>query len=765
MLPTTSFSSPLPTILIPPSFRSHSSLLHLSTHHPISATSTPSQSSVLSEPPSISNAALNLRTAPWMKAPLHLQTQQEEGVDPANPKRRNGSDRNGGDKCSRALGDRGIEKTGKYAMRRIAKSIGKLRRNGDLGETRMNLEEVEFGDFDLEGFEESGTRRRMPWEKDDDGIVFRRMKKKTMTSAELNLDRLLLERLKAKASKMEKWVKVNKVGVTQDVVNNIQLKWERNELAMLKFDVPLSRNMDRAREIVEMKTGGMVVWSKKNALVVYRGCNYPLNLKPSTKMQVDSSCSKTQVLQQNPVKVETDTHSSLSGHYESGLDQSRNDDDGEWEEASSFFLMRHGNLQPLSGSLYERETDRLLDDLGPRFIDWWMHKPLPVDADMLPEVVPGYMPPFRRCPPYTKQNLTDAGLQHLRKLAHSLPTHFVLGRNRGLQGLAAAILKLWEKSMIAKIALKWGVPNTNNEQMAFELKKLTGGTLLLRNKFLIILYRGNDFLPVGVADSIIQRELELQRWQLHEENSRLKASEFFCFDTGNMEERGKAGTLSDFKDVTVEYEDLSTESTESKLQAEAEKGKIIRELRMQERRLKILNFKVEKSTKELTKLNASWSRVEPDADQELITNEERICFRKMGLKMDSCLTLGRRGVFDGVIEGLHQHWKHREVVKVITMQRALNQVNYTAKLLEAESGGILVSVDKLKEGYAIIIFRGKNYKRPLHSVSKNLLTKRKALSRSLEMQRIGSLKFFANQRQQQISELQLELENVRDSEE
>ena len=53
-----------------------------------------------------------------------------------------------------------------------------------------------------------------------------------------------------------------------------------------------------------------------------------------------------------------------------------------------------------------------------------------------------------------------------------------------------------------------------------------------------------------------------------------------------------------------------------------------------------LDFKVEKSTKELTKLNASCRHVEPDADQELITNEERICFRKMGLKMHSCLTLG-----------------------------------------------------------------------------------------------------------------------------
>lgn len=44
------------------------------------------------------------------------------------------------------------------------------------------------------------------------------------------------------------------------------------------------------------------------------------------------------------------------------------------------------------------------------------------------------------------------------------------GRNRKLEGLAAAILKLWNKSIIVKIALKMGVPNTNNEQMAYGLK-------------------------------------------------------------------------------------------------------------------------------------------------------------------------------------------------------------------------------------------------------------------------------------------------------
>lgn len=49
-------------------------------------------------------------------------------------------------------------------------------------------------------------------------------------------------------------------------------------------------------------------------------------------------------------------------------------------------------------------------------------------------------------------------------------SHISQGRNRKLQGLAAAILKLWEKCHIAKIAVKLGTPNTNNGEMANELK-------------------------------------------------------------------------------------------------------------------------------------------------------------------------------------------------------------------------------------------------------------------------------------------------------
>ena len=56
------------------------------------------------------------------------------------------------------------------------------------------------------------------------------------------------------------------------------------------------------------------------------------------------------------------------------------------------------------------------------------------------------------------------------------------GRNKGLSGLAAAIVKLWEKSEIVKLGVKRGVQNTNNERMAEELKvwSIFDSTFLLR---------------------------------------------------------------------------------------------------------------------------------------------------------------------------------------------------------------------------------------------------------------------------------------------
>lgn len=96
---------------------------------------------------------------------------------------------------------------------------------------------------------------------------------------------------------------------------------------------------------------------------------------------------------------------------------------------------------------------------------------------------------------------------------------------------------------------------------------------------------------------------------------------------------------------------------------------------------------------------------------------------------------GRREVFDGTIENMHLHWKYRELVKIILKAKSFEHVKKIALALEAESGGVLVSVDKISKGYAIIVFRGKDYQRPSTLRPKNLLTKRKALARSIELQR------------------------------
>lgn len=69
----------------------------------------------------------------------------------------------------------------------------------------------------------------------------------------------------------------------------------------------------------------------------------------------------------------------------------------------------------------------LLDELGPRFIDWTGREPLPVDADLLPPVVTDYKPPFRLLPFGVRRSLRDRQMTQLRRLARKMPPHFALG--------------------------------------------------------------------------------------------------------------------------------------------------------------------------------------------------------------------------------------------------------------------------------------------------------------------------------------------------
>ncbi|XVF31581.1 hypothetical protein REPUB_Repub17cG0003200 [Reevesia pubescens] len=128
--------------------------------------------------------------------------------------------------------------------------------------------------------------------------------------------------------------------------------------------------------------------------------------------------------------------------------------------------------------------------------------------------------------------------------------------------------------------------------------------------------------------------MALRRCQLNEEGARLKVAETFQVADEPLAKNSTVGTLSEFQDIQTEFGDLEKENNELELQSEAQKENLERELRNQERKLSI------KSAKELAKLNSSWKPSEKDVDLEIITDEDRECLRKIGLKLKRCLVLG-----------------------------------------------------------------------------------------------------------------------------
>jgi len=212
----------------------------------------PEFSVAVKQPLSQSDAAIKMPAAPWMQGPLLLQP--HEVIDFSKPNNNNKSLNNAKvEKADKALTEK-VGVRGTRAVNKIARSIEKLRKSESSDEAQKDSGEFGFGDCLEQLGEDKGSRngRKMPWERDE-GFIFRRTKKeKAETEAELRLDQALLARLRGEAARMRQWVKVNKAGVTQGVVDEIRMFWRRNELAMLKFDVPLCRNMDRAREIVEV---------------------------------------------------------------------------------------------------------------------------------------------------------------------------------------------------------------------------------------------------------------------------------------------------------------------------------------------------------------------------------------------------------------------------------------------------------------------------------------------------------------------------------
>ncbi|KAF7806731.1 CRM-domain containing factor CFM3, chloroplastic/mitochondrial [Senna tora] len=576
---------------------------------------------------------------------------------------------------------------GKRVYSNIRTSTEQSRGAGNLGSQEMNVVEGREGD---------------------------RKGRSNTELAERMLPEHELRRLRNMALRMVERFDVGVAGITQELVDSIHEKWRVDEVVKLKFEGPLAANMRRTHEILETKTGGLVVWRSGGSVVLYRQSSYKL------------PCVQTYI-KLNHANVNSVHHTADIGTH--AQEPVRTTDPAVRDSTKYLKNLSEEEYMELS------DLNHLLDELGPRFKDWSGREPVPVDADLLPAVVPGYKTPFRLLPHGVRPGLKDKEMTNFRRLARTAPPHFVLGRNRQLQGLANAMVKLWEKSAIAKIAIKRGVVNTRNERMAEELKKLTGGTLLSRNKDYIVFYRGNDFLPPFVTEVLTERQKLAMLQQDDEEQARQIASSMTKANGKASQVPLVAGTLAETRAATTHWGHQPSSQEVEKMRRDLTLNRFTSIIRNLEKKLALAKAKVKKAEKNLAKVQNDLEPADLPNDLETLTNEERFSFRKIGLSMKPYLLLGRRDVYSGTIENMHLHWKYRELVKIIVNGKNSAQVKHIAISLEAESGGVLVSVDKTTKGYVIIVYRGKNYLSPRALRPKNLLSRRQALARSIELQR------------------------------
>lgn len=163
----------------------------------------------------------------------------------------------------------------------------------------------------------------------------------------------------------------------------------------------------------QSKTGGIVVWRSGSSIVLYRGMAYKL---PCVKLYSKMYQAK-----------EEDVHQSVHVGSRSDAQVSVKETVGTTTE-----LLTRDSAEYLKDMTEEEfmeltDLNQLLDELGPRFVDWTGRVPLPVDADLLAAVVPGYKPPFRLLPYGVKHCLTDREMTAFRRLARTTAPHFALG--------------------------------------------------------------------------------------------------------------------------------------------------------------------------------------------------------------------------------------------------------------------------------------------------------------------------------------------------
>ncbi|KAL3624282.1 CRM-domain containing factor cfm9, mitochondrial [Castilleja foliolosa] len=198
--------------------------------------------------------------------------------------------------------------------------------------------------------------------------------------------------------------------------------------------------------------------------------------------------------------------------------------------------------------------------------------------------------------------------------------------------------------------------------------------------------------------------------------------------------------------------DFSTKSMRSKVEKrmQRESGKTLREIRRAKKlRKKLMTdeerliYNLRRAKKKIALLLQKLKKYElpelppPRHDPELFTLEQLQAYKKIGFRNKNYVPVGVRGVFGGVVQNMHLHWKFHETVQVCCDNFPKEKIKEMATMIARLSGGIVVNIHNVK---TIIMFRGRNYRQPKNLIPINTLTKRKALFKARFEQALESQK-------------------------
>ncbi|XP_071724459.1 CRM-domain containing factor CFM9, mitochondrial-like [Rutidosis leptorrhynchoides] len=134
-------------------------------------------------------------------------------------------------------------------------------------------------------------------------------------------------------------------------------------------------------------------------------------------------------------------------------------------------------------------------------------------------------------------------------------------------------------------------------------------------------------------------------------------------------------------------------------------------------------------------------------DPELFTPEQLQAYKKIGYKNKNYVPVGVRGVFGGVVQNMHMHWKFHETVQVCCDNFPKEKIKEMATMIARLSGGVVINIHNTK---TIIMFRGRNYRQPKNLIPFNTLTKRKALFKARFEQALESQKLNIKKTEQEL---------------